>query len=97
MVGVGLVHWESQAFKPKEVALLASWSTSHAHPHLSAHCPAGSPRTWDSLPGAEKVLITVTTGRNGGYFSCILGPKECSLSVELKPAPRSTLVWVPVD
>lgn len=45
----------------------------------------------------EKVLITVTTGRNGGCFPCILGPEECSLSVEMKLAPRNMLVWVPAD
>ena len=45
----------------------------------------------------EKVLITVTAGRSGECFSHILGPEECSLSVEMKPAPRNTVVWVPGD
>lgn len=45
----------------------------------------------------ERVLITATTGRSGECFSRILGPEECSLSVEMKPAPRNTLVWVPAD
>lgn len=34
-------------------------------------------------------------GGNAGSVSCILGTKECSLSVEVQPAPGGTLIWVP--